>query len=604
MHNATVPIRLCLLGASLLSSISVWAETSQSSPVVVTATRTAQSADESLTSVTVITREQIDKSGARDVMELLRLESGIDMARSGGPGQATSLFMRGTNSNHVLVLIDGVRAASATTGAFAWAQMSASQIERIEIVRGPRASLYGSDAIGGVINIFTRKPQELTAGIEAGSYGTTNINAGLATGKKRRFTLNAENRSTDGFSAQNEKGSDFNPDDDGYDNTSVTASLLYPLGDDISFKFDGWVSDGETEFDQGVTDSQNETFGLTIKTHSTDTWSHVFRAGYAKDDLDTRSAFPSAILTRRRTVEWQNDITVGNDSLLTLGLSYIRDMARNTDNSVDVIVFDKGTTDKAVFADWQSAYNTNDYQLSMRFDNHDTFGNETTGNLAWGRNVHKNIRLLASYGTAFRAPTINELYHPGFGGFFAGNPNLEPETSQTLEFGARFDLPADSRLELNLYDTRIDKLIVFEGINSQAINLDKADIKGLEVSHTLTDGPWSYKTGLTLQNARNSTTDTELLRRPDRKLAVRIRRDFGTLAYMGLELLASSERKDVGNITLPGYGVVNLNIGYRLGSELGVEARMENILDKEYELVSGYNTPGASAYIGLRYTHQ
>ncbi len=601
MHTFIGRVGSAIPALVLLYGSAAWADVQQTSPVVVTATRTAQAVDESLAAVSVITRSQIERSGAHDVMELLRLENGVDVARGGGPGQQTSVFLRGTNSNHVLVLIDGVRAASATTGAFAWTHLSASQIERIEIVRGPRASLYGSDAIGGVIHIFTRKPDTWSATAEAGSFGTRNFGTALAIGDKRRLTVNLENRHTDGYSSQNSNGFSFDPDNDGYDNSSITAGIVYPIGDDLEFDFGAWSSKGKTEFDDGVLDSLNQTFSLAIKTRATDIWSHTVRIGFIQDDLDTRSAFPSKTDTHRRMIEWQNDISVGDTALLTLGLSLVRDTAVNLDVVSATNVFDEFTSDRAVFAGWQSAFGKNDYQLSLRADDHLNAGNKTTGNIAWGRLLTDDLRVFASYGTAFRSPTINELFHPGYGGFFAGNPSLKPESSATAEAGARLAVTPSSQVELSLYRTDVDDLIVFHGTNSQAINLDQANITGAEAAYRFTGGPWMLYTGVTLQQARDQATDAPLLRRPDRKLAVRASRDLGAKTYLSAELAANSERQDIGNVTLPGYGLLNLSVGHRISDELKISARMENVLDKTYELASGFNTAERSAYVELNY---
>lgn len=590
--------------ASLLFSTVVAAEAIPESPVVVTATRTAQSADASLASVSVITRDDIERSGARDVMELLRLQNGVDVVRGGGPGQQTSVFLRGTNSNHVLVLIDGVRAASATTGAFAWTHLSTAQIERIEIVRGPRASLYGSEAIGGVIQIFTRQPDTWGLTAEAGSFDTQNLGASLAVGDERRFAVNVENRRSDGFSSQNVDGFSFNPDDDGYDNSSITAGMVYPIGDDLTFEFSAWNSNGETEFDDGVIDSLNQTFSLAAHTQSTDTWSHTLRFGKIEDEIDTQSAFPSETDTDRRMVEWQNDITVGDASLLTLGLSYIRDKARNFDNASAALVYDRIVTSRAVFAGWQSMFGKSDYQFSARLDDHENFGNESTGSIAWGRAITDALRLLASYGTAFRSPTINELYHPGYGGFFAGNPDLKPETSQTVEIGARFALTPASQLALDLFRTDVDDLIVFQGTNSQAVNLAEATIDGVELSHELTAHAWRFRTGATWQQARDGTTDAPLVRRPDRKLALNVTRDFSARTHAGVELIAASRRTDIANTTLTGYGLLNLRAAHRISDALELSARVENLLDKEYELARGFNTAARSGFVELSYRGQ
>ncbi|MDZ7750583.1 MAG: TonB-dependent receptor [Gammaproteobacteria bacterium] len=596
---AAVPLVAALMPAAVL------AEAYTMEPVVVTATRTAVTARESLAPVTVITREDIERSQPQGMLELLRGEAGIDMTRSGGPGQNVSLFMRGTNSDHVLVLIDGVRVSSITTGGFAWQHLSPQQIERIEIVRGPRASLYGSDAIGGVIQIFTRDNDGAHASIGAGGDRTFQGTVGYgATTGRHGVSLNVAAINTDGFSATNEGiGFGFDPDDDGYRNRSLSARWNADLSDDLALTVAFWRSEGDIEFDIGTQDSINQSLTASLDTRVNERWGHSLEVGNARDELETDSAFASDIEGERLTASWQHDIVLGERHLLSAGLDYYREEGENVDRIAGVARFDEVITNRAAFAGLQSGLGLHDIQFSVRHDDHSRAGGETTGQVAWGHPLGRDLRVFASYGTAFKAPTLNQLFDPGFFGFFAGNPDLEPERSRSAEVGLRYE-PADRpqrRVALNLFHTRIDDLIAFEGVNSRAINIDEASIEGLELEYRDRLGPWHLDANLTLQRPRNDDDDSRLLRRPDEKMQLTVGRDILGQGHLQAEVLLVGDREDF-NTRLPGYGLVNVSGDYRLSHELHLRARIDNLLDKDYEMASGFNTQDRRLMVTLEYT--
>jgi len=569
--------------------------------VIVTATRTAQTVDDSLASVSVITREDIDASGARDVIDLLRLQAGIDVARNGGPGTTTSVFLRGTNNNQTLVLIDGMRAASATTGSFAWSKLDLADVERIEIVRGPNASLYGSDAIGGVIQIFTRRNHRAHVRARVGSYQSKEMEAGMGGGKNMKYSLNVASRAAEGFSATNPASSSYNSDNDGYRQRSASGDLRFELGRKANLALSGWYSDGYTEFDQGISNSTNATLDARLIHRTTARWQQTFRVGWATDDLDTESAYPSFIRTRRWTADWQHDITLGESAMLTLGLNAIRDHARNINTSAGSTVFDKSRDSNAAYGLLQTTLGRHDLQFSARVDDYDTFGTHTTGSAAWGLNATDALSLTASAGTGFRAPTLNELYHPGYSGFYAGNPALKPETSLNLELGLRYRFTYNRRLTLNAYRNSIDDLIAYQGTNSQAINVNRARIDGLELTYHWQQPRWALQATATLQKAIDSDTRQDLLRRARQKFSLAYQRQTASGGQYGIEWLFVGKRFDYGNVVLDPYHLLNLSARTPLDTGLWLEGRIENLLDTNYELASGYNTPGLSAYVGVKY---
>ncbi len=593
---ATALLSLPLLSAPL--------QAQEQNAVIVTATRTAETVDESLAAVSIITRADIEQSQATDVIDLLRLQSGIDVARNGGPGASASLFMRGTNSNQTLVLIDGVRASSTTTGSFAWQHMNTSDIERIEIVRGPRAAEYGSDAIGGVIQIFTRNNKTTHLRIMGGSYKTGLIEAGIGGGEQIKYSLNATARSSQGFSRTSEKSSSYNADKDGYRNQSFSGNIRFPLTDKTSLKISGWYSKSNVEYDAyggvyGVSDNSNSTLDLRLKNQTTAIWSQTLSAGLATDDSKNTSSSISRIKSERVMADWQNDLILNQNTLLSLGLSSYTDRGNNISLSGNSSRFDESITNNAAFAILQSSVSNNDFSLSARVDDHERFGKNNTGQIAWAYNPSKELRLLASYGTAFRAPTINELYYPNY-----GNPNLNPEKSSTAELGLRYQLTRQQQLRINAYQTRITDMIQSVAValyTYEATNIGKAKIDGLEIEHDLRQGAWTLLSRFTLQKAIDDSDSSDLLRRPRQKLSMQLRRQLNKNGSIGVEWIYASERKDYANVNLDAYSLVNLSGRYQLRRGTWLEARLENLLDADYQLVNNYNTPGRSIYVGINY---
>ena len=583
---------------------------STAEPIIVTASRVAQTENQALASVTVITRQDIERSQATNMVELLRSVAGIDIARSGGPGAQTSVFLRGTNSNHVLVLIDGVRAADTTSGDFAWESLDPSQIERIEIVRGPRATLYGSDAIGGVIQIFTRKPKGPVARFEVGSFGThgAEIGGGTTSGKTR-FFADASYRGASGFPATNPSAGPYlySPENDGYQQHSVTAGMRTPLGANGSVGLTAWDSLENTQFDPAgdFSHGENRIVSLHLRELTTADWMQTLSIGNALVNLNTYGSDQSQISTHRSSIDWQHDLSLGQHDLLTVGYSFVNDVG-NSNDITNAVTYDDSVHDNAVFADLLSRIGRQQLQLGVRQDQHSRFGGHTTGQIGWGWNVNPAWRWFASYGTAFRAPDFNELFSPGYSGFFAGNPDLLPETSRSAELGARYRLTATQRLRASVYDTRINDLIDFSGVNDQAINIGHASMRGLELQYSWRRKPWYYTANATLQKAVNDITGEYLLRRPRRKLYMMLERSFARREDLGVEIFAVSSHSDISNITygtidVPGYALMDLFGAYPLSRNWTVEARLNNVLDQHYQVISGYNTPTRSAFLSLRY---
>jgi vitamin B12 transporter len=576
------------------------AEQEEQEAVIVTATRTAETVDESLASVSVISRTDIEQSQANNITDLLRLQAGIDVARSGGPGQQTGLFLRGTNSNQTLVLIDGVRAASATTGAFAWQHLSLTDIERIEIVRGPRGSLYGSDAIGGVIQIFTRDNKGMHVRGQVGSYNSKLAEAGIGGGDKVKYSLNVTAQDTEGFSATNDKLAYFNPDIDGYKNTSASGRLTFPISKKTKLRFNAWYANSETEYDDWLVDNINSTFDARLVSQTTSRWSQSLSVGLSQDDIEDQSTFGHGqIKTERLMADWQHNFTLSLNHLLTAGLSTLKDEGRNEDLTFNITNFDNSVRNNAAFVELQSQLGNHNVNLSGRVDDHETYGDHTTGHIAWGYNPASDLRLTASYGTGFRAPSLNDLYYP-----FFGNPALEPETSESVELGLRYKYMKHQHIRLSVYRNNIENLIVYDFVTSRAENINDSRINGLELEYEYSQSNWSLLAALTLQKAIDKSDNSDLLRRPREKFSLQMRRALSNEGNVGLEWLYVGKRLDrtfSGDETLDPYHLINLSGVIKMAKNLWMEARVDNLLDEDYELVYGYNTPGLSVFVGVNY---
>jgi len=564
-------------------------------PIVVTANRTEQSAASVPARVSVIKRADIERSQAPDLVELLRLEAGIDIARNGGPGGQTSLFLRGANSNHVLVLIDGVRAAASSTGAFTWEILDPSVIERIEIVRGPRAARWGSDAIGGVIQIFTRRAEGIAAGIRYGSDEDRRVT--LAAGRQQGnlpldLTLSA--RKVDGFSAQNPRGFGFNPDDDGLENFSAaTGGAAELVGGSVSWR--GRIATGETEFDQGVSDFDNWSWRVDYVGASSGTWQWQLGAATLRDRLETETDFGrDEVVTRRLQADVIAERSLGKTMQWLVGVDAWRE------SGVSQGQWNESRTNIGVFTGLEALAGDAGYEFSIRLDDDEEFGTELTGNVGMNWRFDERWRAFASAGRAFRAPNFSQLYSPGFfGGLFAGNPGLDPEHSWSAEAGLDFNPSPGQRLTLSAYSNWIDDLIAFSGADFQAVNVNEARIRGLEFTHRGLAGSWSSRFNLTLQDPQDRDAGRDLLRRAGFKsnwivgYAANSRWNIdGEVAHVG-------DRLDVGGARLASYTLINLRAAYRLHHQWNLEIRIDNLADRDYEPLVGFNAADRRVFVQL-----
>ncbi|HZX75983.1 MAG TPA: TonB-dependent vitamin B12 receptor [Lysobacter sp.] len=577
--------------------------------VVVTAARTVQTQDQTLAAITVIDRAEIERLQPASVAGLLSGRAGISLANNGGPGKATSVFLRGTESDHVLVLVDGIKLGSATSGGASLQDIPAEQVERIEIVRGPFSSLYGSEAIGGVIQIFTRKPHGAfspNASIGVGSQNTQRVSAGIGgRGSDAQrggwYAINAAHQDTDGINAY--RGTrNFDPDRDGYRNTSLTLQGGYRFSEQWDADLRAFRAEGRNEYDgsaNDVADIVQQVVGGRVRYAPTNRVKFTAGAGTSADLSDNylRGVYSSTFDTRREVASLQADLGIG-PGLLTLGFDWLHDeVDSNTDYERDRRI------NRGAFGQWQQDFGAQSLQASVRRDDDSQFGGQTTGSVLWGWNFTDALRLSASYGTAFKAPTFNELYFPGY-----GNPALGPETSRSVELGLRGE-HGWGTWSVNAFDTEIDDMIAFDsslGDFGAPNNIDRARIQGVEAVVGTELAGWDLRTSLTWLDPRNdgdnANHDNVLPRRARRSGRVDADRRFGRFS-VGASVTGAGERYD--NLTnttrLAGYGLADLRAGFAFSDAWSVQASVDNVFDKRYETAALYNQPGRTWLVTLRY---
>lgn len=603
-------MKLRLLPAALLlASHPLFAADAALDPVVVTASRTARTADETLASVSVISRADIERSQAQSVPELLAGLPGVAISNNGGFGKTSAVFLRGSEASHVLVLIDGVKVGSATLGTTSFEQLPLDQIERIEVVRGPRSSLYGSEAIGGVIQIFTRKGGgALTPNfsIGAGSYGTGQFSAGLSGGGKTSwYSANLSGIDTNGFNACNGQPGvagcfTSEPDKDGYRNLAGSLRAGHRLDNGAEVDVHWLRSNSATKFDGGfVNESKTlqQVLGGSLRFSPLAAWRVALLAGTSLDESDSykNGVWMSRFDTRRDTLSWQNDLAFSPNQLVTLGFDYQNDsIASDTAYAVT------SRDNRGVFAQYQGDFGAHSLQFSVRGDDNQQFGSHNTGAAAWGVKLGGGMRLTASYGSAFKAPTFNDLYYPGY-----GSADLKPESSRSAEVGLSGRGGA-ANWSVNVFETHVDDLIAYDASRYAPGNVASALIRGLEGSIGMRLADWQVNAYATLLDPENRSAGANngknLARRPEQSLRLDLDRELGQYR-VGATLLAAGERYDdlANTRRLGGYATLDLRADYRLAKDWLVQAKAANLFDRDYETAAFYNQPGRSLFVTLRY---
>ena len=613
----SIAIALALSPAAMASGAT---QATDLDTVVVTATRTAINAEDANVPVQVIDRAVIERSQATSLVELLRGRAGINLANQGGPGKLSSVFLRGTESDHVLVLVDGVRIGSATAGMVMFQDLPLDQIERIEIVRGPRSSLYGSEAIGGVIQIFTRRAGEgeglrSNFSLGLGSNSLRQAAAGIgSSGERGWFQAQGAWQRTDGIDSCRGTAEGWGagcfadePDRDGYRNTSVSVRGGGKLGDTVELEGHALVADAFNEYDGSIfggneADTRQQVFGGRLGWRPNQGTDVNVRIGRADDKSDNHfydhatgtRTFASNFETRRDTASVQGDFSVGEDQLLSAGVDWLRDKVTS---STDFTVKDRDNT--GLFLAYQGSFGAHSLDASVRHDDNEQFGGHSTGSLGYGLKFGDGFRFTASAGTGFKVPTFNDLYYPVY-----GNPDLEPEESTTLNLGiAQFG--QGWNWTFNVFQTHIDELIGYD-TNFALLNVEEARIRGAELTGFVSLAGWDINAELSHIDPRNRSAganhDHWLPRRSRNTARVDVDRAFGAFR-VGVTGFGSGERYDdaANLVRLGGYGTLDLRVEYAINADWTLQARASNVFDREYETIAWYNQPGREYGLTLRY---
>ncbi len=559
--------------------------------------------------VTVLDRAALERSEGRSLVEVLSQAPGLQFTNNGGLGKPSSVFIRGLESRHVLLLIDGVRVGSATLNAASFDNLPLDAIERIEIVLGPMTSVYGSNAMGGVVQLFTRRggtgvQSNAKLGLGSRGYGLAAAGVGFG-GSGFDVQAQLQHQRTDGFSATNAAvpfGS-YNPDNDGYRQSagSLRASWQFAKG----WRADGLLleSRGLSHFDDGVgadakAGLRNSVQSLQLGGQVLPAWHTQIALGRSLDSYDTQASASSfttlgAIQTDQTQVSWENRITLPLGEAVLLLERLQQDVSRpGTPFTVS------GRSIDAAALAWSAVINAHSLQASLRQDRNSQFGGKTTGALAYAYALTPAWRAGGSYGTSFTAPSFNQLYFPGF-----SNPTLQPEEGRHGELFAQW-AAGPHRVRVTAYQHRYD-LFITSG--PQPANVPGVEIDGVTLAWNARFDQLQLAASYDEVDPRNTSVGTSgfgklLPRRAPR--AFKAQADWQAGAWkLGAALQAYSYRFDntTNTVLLGGYGVLDLHADWALSADWTVGLRLNNAADKNYATVLGYNQAGREAFVTLRW---
>ena len=599
--------RTLLLSAIAAVSLPLNAQT-RLDPLVVTVTtplRMSQPVDQTLAATTVITRADIERLQPESVAQLLRGTPSVEFASNGGAGSMTSLFLRGTNSNHTLVLIDGIKANNPTDGSFRWEFLPVSQIERIEIVRGPQSSIWGADALGGVVNIITRSP------IQTGTQGEIRVGAGQqntqltdanfsAANETTRFNSSLSYRKTDGFNATQ---TDNTGEKDGYEHYALRLQIEQDIDESNTLSAGYLRSHGTNEYDAcSSSNSCKQNFSLeTIRIG----WNHQL----------TKHWTISSNLSRLSEIreDYRNGLDNGKfdsyrDSLnlsasynseflsVTSGFDGNRERLRDARTGFGPTTSRTTRDSHGLYSQaiWHLSENTT-FQFGLRFDHDQLFGDQGSGNLGISYDINESNTIGVTYSEGYRAPSLNDLY--GFG----GNINLKAEESKNYELFWRHQINSLFQTEIRVFQSEIDNLLALDN-TWVYYNLDEARIRGAEISATYSYLNWHLSSSLTFQNPKDRTNN-ELLPRRARESG-RIDLDYlATRWGAGFTLEGQSKRANSAwdSLEMGGYVLAHTRAHWHLSPDWTLRAKIDNLFDKDYEQAAGYNTQGRYFETSLTY---
>jgi vitamin B12 transporter len=609
MKKPTLRVHLAALPLALLAAFPSHAQTETVAllkETVITATRVETRTDALLSDVVVIEAETLERSSGRTLSEVLSRSAGLQMSSNGGLGKQSGLFVRGTESRHVLLLVDGVRYGTATAGSASLDNIPLGIVERIEVLKGPASALYGSDAVGGLVQVFTKQGSKgfhPSASVTLGSFGHRAATGGLSGGTDAlTYALNFGTVREKGFSATNPNVAfgGHNPDADGFDQDSVSGSLRWAFAPQWATNVHFTQAEGSSEYDQGLgdfdvhADATTRIAGWGIERQ----WSADSRTQLKLARSDDRSTSFTAFDTSRFNTE-QTQATLQHDwktaiGQVIVGLESIREEVSGT----QAYAVNSRTT-RAAFAGVHGQSGAHFWQANLRRDSNSQFGDANTGFASYGYQITPNWRPHVAYGTSFKMPSFNTLYYVS--PFFNGNPTTQPERGKNSEVGLTYSAGLHE-VKLTRFDNRVRGFITTQ---PAVVNVPRARMEGWSLAYTGAAGNWTWNANLELLDARNEANQLKLQRRADETLTLALDHKSGAWTWGG-SLLAVSDRFDnAANTTkLSGFATLDLYAAYQLQKDWSLNLRLNNLADKVYETARGYNQPGRAAYLTLNWKPQ
>lgn len=604
MKTFSSPVRLAALPMALAAAFSTWSSTSQAQTqlpeTVVTATRMQTRSDNLVSEVVVLDRATIAASTGRTLTEVLTRSAGVQMTSNGGLGNTTGIFIRGTEARHTLFLVDGVRMGSATAGIPNWDNIPLDMIERIEVLKGPASALYGSEAVGGVVQVFLRQSVQgfsPYASLTLGSNSFIQGSAGLVGGDGAlSYSFGVQKTQDKGFSSTNSKAAfgNYNEDRDGFKQDALNASVAYKINPDWKIDAGLLYADGITHFDDTFKgDARStvraQTLRAGIEGKVLANWKTQLRVSQSQDISNViESAYtPSKFNTTQNLVSWQNDI----DTPLGVALLGADRLTQKVDSSTAYDVTQR--TVSSYFAGLNGTSGSHSWQANFRRDSNSQFGNNNTWFAGYGYKINPAWRVNASYGTSFVAPSFNQLYYPGF-----GNLTLQPETGKNLDLGVTYSENGQT-VKMVHFDNKIRGFI---NNGTLAENIPRARITGWTLGYDGAFGALSLHANADVINPRNELTGNLLPRRAKNQFSLGADYQVGAWTFGGSLLNVGPRFDDVKNtIPLSSYTTMDVFADYAISKDLQVQTKINNLANKSYETAYGYNQPGRQVFVTLRY---
>ncbi len=621
--HAPAALKPLALATLFVTTTSALAQTQQQNkeqaeqtllPVVVTASRTEQSQADALPNTSVITAEDIKNSQAVDLPTLLKREVGIQLTQNGGVGSSGGLFLRGTESRQTLVLIDGVPLTKQdASGTVSLEHVMLDQIERIEIVRGNVSAIYGSGAVGGVVQIFTKRGSgapQTSLTMEAGSRNTYRISAAIQgqSENKTRFSFAVSQFASDGFSSINsQQQNSANPDKDGYRNGSVSGSISqeWQKGQEFGVRF--FHTDGTSDFDSSfgastdvhLTKSSVQTTTLFSNNRLSDDWNAklTYSQIYDKSKSNYNTAFGvtnDSYTTDTEQILWTNEFKLNHNWLLTGGLEH-QQQAVSVDDGYGGL-YRPSRTLNATFLGVQGHVgrkNEHQLQLNVRHDDLTDFGSANTAYAGYGYAVTDSIKLITSASSAFNAPPMGYMFAPIY-----GNPHLQAERARSIEAGAQYNV-GKQLLRATFFRSRISDQIDYDFTTSTFQNVKHVRNQGLELTYSGVLANVDVRGNLTLQNPIDEDAHTRLRRRARTLLSLSASKAYGPWR-VGTDMQYTSARQD-GAQQLDAYPLINTNVRYTVNREVSVFGRMDNLFNRDYQTAYGFNQAPRGVFVGVNW---